>query len=100
MKKTVIALAACLAAGCGYGPDHLPALYAQRDLFQRQIDQVLEDMARNERWWSGLSEERRRHWTAYLEKARLDEKERALNAIEALNEGLAPLERPEDGQVR
>ena len=46
MKMSFLALSACLAVGCSYGPDHLPALYSQREVFQGHIDRVLEDMAR------------------------------------------------------
>jgi hypothetical protein len=77
-----------LAAGCGYGPDHLPALYHQRDHFQAIIDQVLAKMAADKEWWASLSPERRKHWKDYLEKRRFEDRERALDAISSITEGL------------
>ena len=92
MKMSIVLLTACLAVGCSFGPDHLPALYAQREVFQGHIDRVLEDMSRNENWWRSLPEERRRYWKDYLTRVRLEERDRALKNIEALNEGLDHLD--------
>ena len=94
MKKTLLAavLPAWLLAGCAFGPDHLPALYSQRDHFQRLIDDVQTRMLADQKWWDSLSPERRLYWKSYLEKVRTEERERALNAIQQLTEGLEAVE--------
>lgn len=94
MKKTllVLAVSVVILTGCGLGPDHLPALYSQRDHFQRLIDDVQTRMLADQQWWNSLTPERRLYWKAYLEKVRTEERERALNAIQSLTEGLESVE--------
>ena len=77
-----------LVTGCGYGPAHLPVLCRQRDHFQEIIDRIVNDMVADEEWWNSLSPQERGHWKAFLEKVRLEERERALTAIDALAEGV------------
>jgi hypothetical protein len=67
----------------------LPALSAQRDVFQREIDAVLKRMRTDVDWWKSLTPERRAYWKQFLEKALADERDRALTSVEALSEGLA-----------
>jgi hypothetical protein len=39
-RKTGIAVLSLLTLGCRYGPNHLDFLYAQRNVWQREIDRV------------------------------------------------------------
>ncbi len=92
MKKRLcwlVALASGYLVGCVYAPEHLPAFYAQRDQFQRFIDEIEGRMATDRAWWAGLTPQERERWRSYLEKACADEKERALAAIQTLNDGIA-----------
>jgi hypothetical protein len=96
LARSILALAVLSAAGCVHGPDHLPALYQQRDHFQKIIDDVLARMAADQSWWASLPPERRKHWRDYLEKVRLEERERALDAISSITE----VEAAADGGAR
>ena len=40
MRRTGIAVLYLLTLGCKYGPKHLDFLYAQRDVWQREIDRI------------------------------------------------------------
>lgn len=86
LAASILTVALLAATGCAFGPDHLPALYQQRDHFQKSIDDVLVRMAADKEWWASLSPERRKHWKDYLEKIRFDERERALDAISSITE--------------
>jgi hypothetical protein len=86
LAASILAVLILAATGCVYGPDHLPALYQQRDHFQTAIDDVLVRMAADKQWWSSLSPERRKYWKDYLEKIRFDERERALDALNSITE--------------
>jgi hypothetical protein len=86
LAASILAISVLVATGCSFGPDHLPALYQQRDHFQTIIDDVLVRMAADKQWWSSLSPERRKYWKDYLEKIRFDERERALDALNSITE--------------
>jgi hypothetical protein len=104
MTKTVLGIAASTllvllpASGCGYGPQHLPAFYSQRDTFQRFIDDIVGRMATDREWWSSLSPAERTRWRDYIEHALLEERERALNAMQSLDACLALSRSSEPGQ--
>lgn len=101
MKRAIATLLlAGLITGCGYGPQHLPALCAHRDHFQGYIDTILEKMATDQEWWDGLSPDDRRYWKDYLETQQMAERERAMNAINALTETLDRAEEGAEGEER
>jgi len=76
-------------SGCGYGPQHLPAFYTQRDTFQRFIDDIVGRMATDKDWWASLTPEERSRWRDFIENALLEERDRALNAMQSLDACLA-----------
>lgn len=91
MTKPLVAitLAVLSLVGCGYGPEHLPALYQQRDRFQSLIDPIVRRMAADKEWWTSLTPAERQHWKTFVEKTSLEEKERALTTLQLMSDALA-----------
>ena len=71
--------------GCSYGPQHLPAFYSQRDHFQTLIDDIVSHMVTDKEWWASLSPPERSRWRDFVERALIEERERALNAMQSLD---------------
>ena len=57
-------------------------------------------MATDQEWWDGLSPDDRRYWKDYLETQQMAERERAMNAINALTETLDRAEEGAEGEER